>query len=129
METKEILTKAADLIEERGLYKGGWYVDDEGQCLCTIGALRAAGGGEIVDRHARQGARMQFDVSFPEDPATFTAMTDAEKLLLKRLTDKGALPFALPDESWVKDSVPSWNDFKASQEEVVALLRETAATC
>ena len=43
MKVSEILFKAAELIEERGLAKGEWQ-DDETGCLCAEGAITFAAG-------------------------------------------------------------------------------------
>lgn len=43
MTTPEILTKAADVIDERGWYQGH-YTDPDGRALCLVGAISVAAG-------------------------------------------------------------------------------------
>ena len=46
MSPQEILLAAADVIQQRGLYKGGWYFDpsryQSEARVCTIGAISVA---------------------------------------------------------------------------------------
>lgn len=43
MRTPELLEKAADILEERGWFRGG-YQDPHGSAVCLIGALSIAAG-------------------------------------------------------------------------------------
>ena len=99
MNTKEVLSRAADIVQERGLNKGDYatrYNSTEGP-VCAIGAVRLAAGGS---------------------PWRFTELAGKACSVLA-----GVLP-KLYDED-----ISAWNDKpRRRKHEVVKLLRKAAAS-
>lgn len=107
MNTREILLRAADLIEKRGLHKG-WYVGPGG-CLCTAGALFAALGIEPKPEPERGPWPGQTE-------ALMTQAHDTWSVFSRFLATRG-----------IRVGVPVWNDAESrTADEVVAKLREAA---
>lgn len=125
MNVKELLLKTADEIDERGWYNGGWYVDQEGKCVCALGAIKLANGG-VIEPYDYDSIHVYFvQASYSE----FDVEWAAEQAVERYLHSIGALPFK--DESGIfRQSLPAWNDKKAkSGAEVASLFRTVAGLC
>lgn len=109
MSTSEILTRAADLIEERGHAKD-WYCDESG-ALCIVGAMCAAVGIEPEPYTATDGTE--------EGWSTWGSNWQQVRAAQERFERLAGLP--------VGHDAPSWNDREETTgAEVVAKLREAA---
>lgn len=60
MNTSEILTKAADLIDEFGWMQGEYY--NEKGCLCAVGAIRVAADGYVEGAFPSEAATRAIDL-------------------------------------------------------------------
>lgn len=125
--TREILEKAADLIESGSHLAKGIYIEpaSEGDfgnfCYCAIGAIQKAATGDAC-----------LSGLGPDTPGPDTS--DVDTAVAQLVT---VLPPKQPD---VRDSFRNaralrrnqvflWNDSDTTQAEVVAKLREAAAAC
>lgn len=101
---QELLTKAADLIEERGLNQNGGYYNADTECFCALGALAWA-----------EGKRNW--VGSPSIPSTLH-WTSAFAEAVERLTRAAGLTMTY--------DIPKWNDRQATPQQVVEAMRRAA---
>lgn len=108
-----LLTRAADIIEERGWYQGSWAGNDG--CVCAWGALNIA--------IAEAAGLVNDEAAKPPDPDFFpgdlyNAHAEAE-LVLSRTINRAA------NDTYV--GIEKWNDEPGrTKEEVQAMLRRAA---
>lgn len=121
MSVKEVLNRAADLMQQHGHAKMRFIVTSLGEAqygkvgsMCLQGALQAAMGAVAV------GAGNSIGHSFDtRQPVYRTAMASLAETILA-MED-------LPDDWCVSgEAVPRWNNFYATEEQAIAALRATA---
>jgi hypothetical protein len=106
---RDILSRAAEFITENGWHQG-YYISDEGRCVCALGAINAA----AVECIGREATRSE--IQSPDLPMNVSAVHQAAEMALAALV-----------EDVYPDGVAYWNDDDdRTQEEVVAMLRRAA---
>lgn len=117
MNTSEVLTKAADLIEEKGHSKGT-YVDSGGE-VCALGAIMITCGASIEPSvHFKSGLRL---VNIGRNADQYNSSEAARTKLKEYLYFRG------DEVGWHRpaDSIPRWNDGNDGKT-VVRVMREAA---
>ena len=124
MTVKETLTKARDILAERGVNRNGWFVDPESCKVCAYGAVYLALGGKVT---INEYTELEFDPETGYDvPVTvkdsdiggydWRAVEPVRKALNWALDDLG-----LHTPAWGHGIVTSYNDLTTSDDQVLAL--------
>lgn len=107
MSVVEILTKAKEILIERGVNRDGGFVNAETGCsVCALGAVKLAAGGEVKDYNEGEGDP-DFDITLAPGVG-WLEYSHAQRVL------NSALP--RPD-----DWVPRFNDRSTDDQQVIDL--------
>lgn len=131
--SKEILTKAREILAERGVNRDGWFIDSDACKVCILGSVYLAAGGKIKRETYTES---QWDASTDTDVVVeksevniggynYTEAGEATWIIEKVLKDD---PRATSRFAWTSQvSVPHFNDTSTSDDEVLAVLDRAIA--
>lgn len=119
MSTKDILTKARDILIERGIERGGWYINTDECQVCSMGAIYLAAGGR-VESHTYTS--FEYDPELGQDvevDAKDVTISGFDALAVKYAEDVLNSVIYPVSSSDVFNSVPLWNDRTKTDAEVI----------
>lgn len=127
MSVKQTLTKARDILIERGVTRGGWFVDNEGCSVCSMGAIWLAAGGEVV---IKEYTEYEYDPELDEDvevPAKDVYIEGQSADLVDEATI--ALREVISEIPRTNSfySIPLWNDGTKTDAEVIEAFNRAIA--
>jgi hypothetical protein len=125
-----ILTKARDILIERGVERGGWFINEDTECqVCSMGAIYLAAGGEVV-------VSTYMDSEWDEETSEYIGEVERKSVSIGGYTSDAAMSQATdiltqttradhPEVEYF--TVPLWNDRTTTDAEVIEAFNKAIA--